>query len=111
MYCSSFKQHQSDLVPRQGGSSERTRRGQLLSGLFSKHLEKVARLPSLFRGDWDFFKIPQRSSSRLKEACRGSPDSFSNYFPASAHALQAHRSELITKAGMHSYFSFINIYS
>ncbi|KAK4827481.1 hypothetical protein QYF61_018781 [Mycteria americana] len=43
----SFEEHQRDLVPRQTDPSEHTRRAQLFSGHFSKHLENMARLPSL----------------------------------------------------------------
>lgn len=109
MYCSSFEQHQRDLALRQTSPSEHTRRGQFLSGHFGKHLENMARLPSLLWCDWGFFKILQRSSSSLKEGCRGNPNSFNSYFPSLLQALQMYGSELIPEAGVHYYFLFINI--
>lgn len=95
----------------QSSPSEHTRKGQVLPGCFSKHLENVARLPLLLWGNWGIFKIPRCSYSSLKEGYRGIPNTFRSYFPILLHALQMCGSELIPRAGMHCHFLFINTVS
>lgn len=84
LYRSSFKQYQRDLVPAAGWPFRAHQERRVAFWPFPQKLVNVARLPLLLWGDWGFFKIPQCSSSSLKEGCRGNSLLFCYFTPCSA---------------------------